>query len=504
LSGIYNFKISEKSDTEQILKKISDFYEIIPEYSEKTTLSFYDTYDWRLYNNNLVLDSDKKVINLRNRDSSRILFTVQMLKFPVLLSDLPDSNLKIYLDNIIQMRALVQKGQIDFETEPYRLLDNNLKTVVRLIIETYANGEKFVKLISLRGFQNHVNKILRITEIKKMQYSAEELFIRAMENSKQIPGDYSSKIKIKLSPEMTAVKAMQEIYKDLFDTMVRNEQGIRDDLDTEFLHDHRVAIRRTRSLLSQIKGVLPINAVQKFLDLFKEFGQATNKLRDIDVYLLSKPEYEKRLPVKMQKGIDLFFEELRKERQQELTNVKRKINSATYKRFKTDWHNFIYSEINETESEQNAQTPVLAIATKYIKKRQIRIVREGSLITELTPDEKLHSLRIQCKKLRYLLEFFASLFPQNLITVLITTLKKLQDNLGIYNDLYVQQQYLKEFVETHSTSTEEVLAIGYLVGKLNEEQLLIRKEFQKMFDHFSSAESQQNFNELITYTGENK
>ena len=43
----------------------------------------------------------------------------------------------------------------------------------------------------------------------------------------------------------------------LLDIMVANEPGMRADLDTEFLHDYRVSLRRTRSLLGQIKNVFP-------------------------------------------------------------------------------------------------------------------------------------------------------------------------------------------------------------------------------------------------------
>ena len=78
--------------------------------------------------------------------------------------------------------------------------------------------------------------------------------------------------------------------------MRQNEAGIRADWDTEFLHDFRVAIRRTRSALSQIKGVLPVDAVEHFKDAFRELGRSTNRLRDLDVYLLEEETYRAMLP----------------------------------------------------------------------------------------------------------------------------------------------------------------------------------------------------------------
>ncbi len=61
-----------------------------------------------------------------------------------------------------------------------------------------------------------------------------------------------------------------------------------------------------------------------------------------------------------------------------------------------------------------------------------------------TEDEVVHQLRINCKKLRYLMEFFAPLFPENEIKTLIKALKLLQDNLGNFNDYSVQQIFLRQ------------------------------------------------------------
>ena len=63
---------------------------------------------------------------------------------------------------------------------------------------------------------------------------------------------------------------------------------------------------------------------------------------------------------------------------------------------------------------------------------------QGRAITDGSPPEEYHELRKTCKKLRYLVEFFRSLFPRREMGRVITALKLLQDNLGEYQDLYVQ------------------------------------------------------------------
>jgi CHAD domain-containing protein len=71
-----------------------------------------------------------------------------------------------------------------------------------------------------------------------------------------------------------------------------------------------------------------------------------------------------------------------------------------------------------------ADVDAVDLARKFIRKRYKKVIKRGRAITEDTPYDVFHSLRIDCKKLRYLLEFFASLFPANKMILLIGQLKK--------------------------------------------------------------------------------
>ncbi|RWX49302.1 CHAD domain-containing protein, partial [Candidatus Electrothrix communis] len=102
---------------------------------------------------------------------------------------------------------------------------------------------------------------------------------------------------------MDALTATKTIYRDLLAIMRKNEQGILDDLDSEFLHDFRVAIRRTRSGLDMIKNVLEPKISTRFKEEFRFLGKITGPMRDLDVYLLMEDDYKVRLPDHLQKGL---------------------------------------------------------------------------------------------------------------------------------------------------------------------------------------------------------
>ena len=65
-----------------------------------------------------------------------------------------------------------------------------------------------------------------------------------------------------------------------------------------------------------------------------------------------------------------------------------------------------------TGAAPNAKLPVIDLACKRIYKKYRGVVKAGNLILENAEDEMLHVLRIHCKKLRYLMEFFPVCFPQ--------------------------------------------------------------------------------------------
>ena len=58
------------------------------------------------------------------------------------------------------------------------------------------------------------------------------------------------------------------------------------DVDSEFLHDFRVAVRRTRSLQRQLEPVFPPEPLAHFRSEFRWLQQATGPVRDLDVHQL--------------------------------------------------------------------------------------------------------------------------------------------------------------------------------------------------------------------------
>jgi CHAD domain-containing protein len=120
---------------------------------------------------------------------------------------------------------------------------------------------------------------------------------------------------------MRSDEASKIILRSLLQVMKTNEAYIEKDLDTEFLHDYRVAVRRTRSALGQIKNVFPKEPTLRFKKDFSFVGKLSNQLRDLDVYLLKKDAYKALLPSVLRDDIDPLFDYLSNKRSKALSKL---------------------------------------------------------------------------------------------------------------------------------------------------------------------------------------
>ena len=177
------------------------------------------------------------------------------------------------------------------------------------------------------------------------------------------------------------------------------------------------------------------------------------------------------------------------------------LDSARYRRIVTNWRSFLEKPVNERSTLKNAGRPVLDVASERIWRMYRVALKEGNAINTESPAEALHELRKTCKKLRYLMEFFQSLYPSGDIKELIRILKTLQDNLGDFQDYEVQVSTLKNFshqmVAERQVPPDTLLAMCILIDGLERRQHQAREEFSGRFAGFSQQDNQERFRKLF-------
>ena len=300
---------------------------------------------------------------------------------------------------------------------------------------------------------------------------------------------------------MRADEALKAICEALLGAITYHEPGVRADRDDEFLHQFRVSTRRTRSALSALKSVFEPDVMRHFRAEFRWLQQVTGRARDLDVWLIELDAYRDELPASAGPGIAKLRGFIEDQRQDAYAQLRKGIGSRRYQQLVEDWTEFLQAPVVDKPSHADATKTIQEVAAARIWKAWRKLVEDGRALDPDGPVAPLHELRIRGKKLRYLMGFFASLFPRSAVGPLQPPLKGLQDVLGTLNDLYLQQKSLRAFAEQlHAAGLADVdtlLAIGRLSQVLATREETTRLRFVEAFHKVQDRRAEKAYRRLF-------
>ena len=509
------FLVEDLPTGQAILRDLSERWPSQEDQQTSELRTYFDSFDWRVFRSGGILwvNQVQDVVTLYWDPGDRSLALRMRLDHPLgFVRQLPDGCIRDHLESLIEMRRLLALVDVESSLRSIRILDSQEKTVVRVVLEqakaTARADPETVELpvtlgvLPVRGYAKQLDRLLDVLAndfaLSPVEPGSESTAI--FEEVGLHPGDYGSKIEFKLQPTDRTDSALESVFQKLLTTIRINENGLRLDIDSEFLHDFRVAVRRTRSGLSQFKGVFPSTIMDRFKKDFSWLGQITGPTRDLDVYRLKYPEYRACLPAPIRADLDPLLDLLDRHFQVEHRDLVQLLDSDRYRNLLADWQDFLTRPSTDSSIEPNSSLPILEVASHRIWRSYKRVLKKGLSIGSDTPANALHRLRIESKKLRYLLEIFRSLYDPK-IASLIKELKKLQDNLGDFNDLEIQQQALSRLARSMllegASQAETVMAMGRLIEQLEERQSLERATFHTHFDRFARKRNRKLFRELF-------
>ncbi len=481
---------------------------LVEEPAGRRRYEFADSFDWRLHARGLrlarVAEGAKRHWELCSRDGA-VIAAPALAEFPIGVDDLPPGALRDALADLLAPRVLLARAGLEARVRRWRLVDGDGKTVLRLAEEdghaVATEGTPRLRvplprrliLEPLKGYDDSADAVAAQLERRFAARAVPRCECEAVCRVLGVaPGGYSSKIRVRLTPELPGAEAARRIHRQLLETLEANVAGTRAGLDPEFLHDLRVSVRRTRSALTQIRDVFPEARVRQFREAFGWLGEVTGPTRDLDVFLLQLPEYHDELPVDLQGDLEPFRGFLLDEHRREQAQLARRLAAPRFRGLMSEWRDFLDAE-PDLEAAPDAALPVGELAGRRIWRAFRRVIRDGRAAVEAPAPEVLHELRKDCKKLRYLQEFFASLYPAERLDPLIKALKVLLDVLGEHQDLAVQAQHLEGFAERMAAEgrapARTLLALGALVGSLRARQAASRAAFAARFDALDSEEN---------------
>ncbi len=241
--------------------------------------------------------------------------------------------------------------------------------------------------------------------------------------------------------------------------------------DTERLHQLRVALRKIRSLLAFLAKKIELPEAKELEKLAKAIMKQTNKARDLDVYLEWLDEYEQMLPTKLASSLQALKKRLQKERNAAYIALLHALQGPEFSLLLSRLHAF-------ASSEPTQKAPSIILGKGMVIDQLHNVWKKACRLTPKSKPHKYHLVRIEIKKLRYLIEFFSFIFKKERYKDILANVKKLQDILGEHQDTIVQLEYIEALLQ-NKISKDQKDALLFLQKKLKRRAKKLRKKFRK-------------------------
>jgi CHAD domain-containing protein len=475
-----------------------------------------DTFDWRLYRAGLMLQFEQA------RRGGRLLLSktdgtpqaeqdvTSWPRRPPL--DLPEGPVRDRIIVLIRPRALLPIVRAVSTATVTRLLNADGKTVARLTADhvtvtapsraaTTAELAPRLAVTGVRGYPAPARRASALlASVPGVTYASQDVFIAALTALGRHPADYSSSVAAEITAEMPAQVAVARLLLRLLDTLESNIDGVLRDIDTEFLHDLRVAVRRTRSAIKLLGAVLPDELAEHYKAEFKWLGDVTTPVRDLDVHLLGFDAMAGQLEGASPADLEPLRAFLVRRRAREFRRLSAALRGPRTRAIADDWRKALL-KIRDDHGPRRRRPTAEALALSTTGRAFRRIAAQGGAITPQSPPESLHDLRKRAKELRYLLEFFAPVHDPVAYRKVVGDLKQLQDCLGDFQDSEVQRDEIKTLADAmlaeRAAPAATLLAMGEIAAKLARGQAEARDEFAARFARFAGPAGRERVRVLL-------
>lgn len=252
------------------------------------------------------------------------------------------------------------------------------------------------------------------------------------------------------------------------------------------VHKMRIAIRRIRSLLRTFSDIFP-QARRDHLDaelrwLARQLGRA----RDADVCGQAVSAYRKAVAAEGQATIDAFEQRVNASVLSAYDNLTASLASGRYLALIHELTEFANGDPRKETTKRHGDLRISECGKRYAAPAIRKMLEHGRAISAGSTARQLHKLRIEAKRLRYLLEFFAIVQTRRWRRA-IESAELLQDVLGPHQDAVMAREQLQEFaaeVALDEGGRDTLLTTGRLLQLEEQRAARYRKRFSAAWKRF--------------------
>jgi CHAD domain-containing protein len=242
-----------------------------------------------------------------------------------------------------------------------------------------------------------------------------------------------------ITADQPIAEAVRSLLADQFAVLLEQEAAYWTGGRKAAVHEMRVALRRMRVLLRLYGDRFTEQTLKRITPSIRRAGRALGTVRDLDVFIGHLNRHPEAEPGELEDLIAVWKKRRRKARRK-LTRYLRSKHYRTLIEVMAEFTATPGSGVRPPAS-PHAPVEVRHVLGTSLWSRYESVWAYGPLL-DTASMETLHELRIECKYLRYALEFFQPVLDETKSARLIATVVAAQDHLGQLHDASVAGEML--------------------------------------------------------------
>ncbi len=276
--------------------------------------------------------------------------------------------------------------------------------------------------------------------------------------------------------------------------MQAHEAGSRTGEDIESVHKMRVAVRRMRSLLRLVGDYYPGKPIAVAGKSLRQIARALGAIRDLDVLILDLQEFSASLPPEGQQHANALVSRLDRRRAKRRKRLNAYLDSKRYERALRQLENFAGNKTGRASRKLRPHQPQeLRHVLPSLLHQRLAIVRAYDAVLPNADDTRLHALRVECKRLRYAIEFFAPVLGAS-ATSFLAFVTSMQDALGRINDIAV---FVSRLQKLKKLSPEQAAILDDYIACRNKELAALRVTFYELWARMNTRVQRRKFSDAL-------
>lgn len=400
-------------------------------------------------------DGDRLELVIRPRLSERVRWAIPLGTLPERIAEVPQPAVKSYLARLKKEKArLLRHEAPSLALTHYDLKGARDKLLGTVTLEQPADDAEAPALVRIRTRPGYASVGSGVAEalieggIQPLPATDPSDFWRAApRHARRGPPKQSRRRAARNVEEILTTAAASLASWD--ELMAVHRQGVREDRDPEHLHQFRVSLRRSRSLLEALEPALARARVKRLRRGFRALNRVGGRRRDLDVL---KGLIEARIGSGVSSEIRSELDaRLARDRAGAHAELIAHLDSEEYRALAADWTDFVAGlATGSPEAVDPERRGALPPAGILVAEAYDRAVRLGRRAMASRVRSELHDTRKAIKRLRYLLDGLSPLLPAPAVQVVVDDTKSLQKAFGHFCDLELEQDFFLSCREVDS------------------------------------------------------